>query len=374
MRLLITSAFLFFSVLTNAQNNPFSFIPTNLSATLYGQAQINGVEADSNDWIAAFDTSGNCAGASQIINYNSLGYINLVIYGDDPVTPNIDEGITGNEDFFIKIYDASENLYLDFPTYDSIISFTGWSNTNGAPLSLYNNPNTIYNFTYTPVYLNFSDSIVCTTEDSIVLTSGFPSGGVYSGNGIINNVLYPNLLNVGNNMITYTLSGISDSAVLVGYNPLATIFDVSSCNDYIWNGVTYSLTGTYYDTLSSSISGCDSIITLNLTINSPTVSTSYIKACDSYLWNGNNYTQSGVYQWNGTNHLGCDSTAILNLNLGYSDSTFQQLVSCDSIFGTGIILTVLEFTLTHLILVAQSKRLVMCMVLLIMIIVEKKLK
>ena len=96
-----------------------------LSATFYGQAQINGVEADSNDWIAAFDTS-ECAGASQIINFNSLGYINLVIYGDDPVTPNIDEGITGNEDFFIKIYDASENLYLDFPTYDSIVSFTGW--------------------------------------------------------------------------------------------------------------------------------------------------------------------------------------------------------------------------------------------------------
>ena len=115
--------------MTNAQNNPFSFIPTNLSATFYGQAQINGVEADSNDWIAVFDTSGNCAGASQIINFNSLGYINLVIYGDDPVTPNIDEGITGNEDFFIKIYDASENLYLDFPTYDSIISFTGWKTT-----------------------------------------------------------------------------------------------------------------------------------------------------------------------------------------------------------------------------------------------------
>ncbi|MDC3229909.1 FG-GAP repeat protein, partial [Bacteroidota bacterium] len=335
MRLLTTLAFLFFSVLTNAQNNPFSFIPTNLSATLYGQAQINGVEADSNDWIAAFDSSGNCAGASQIINFNSLGYINLVIYGDDPVTPNIDEGITGNEDFFIKIYDASENLYLDFPTYDSIISFTGWSNTNGAPLSLYNNPNTIYNFTYTPVYLNFSDSIICTTDDSIVLSSGFPSGGVYSGNGIINNVLFPNLLNVGNNMITYTLSGISESAVLVGYNPLATVFDVSSCSDYNWNGVTYSLTGTYYDTLSSSISGCDSIITLNLTINSPTVSTSYIKACDSYSWNGNNYSLSGVYQWNGTNYLGCDSTAILNLNLGYTDSTFQLLVSCDSIFWNG---------------------------------------
>ena len=36
-----------------------------------------------------------------------------------------------------------------------------------------------------------------------MLSSGFPSGGEYSGNGVINNVLYPDLLNVGKNMITY---------------------------------------------------------------------------------------------------------------------------------------------------------------------------
>ena len=77
------------------------FTPTNLSGTMYGQAQINGVFCSSNDWIAAFDSSGVCAGASQIVVNSGIAYINLVIYGDDPTT-SVDEGITGNEDFLFK--------------------------------------------------------------------------------------------------------------------------------------------------------------------------------------------------------------------------------------------------------------------------------
>ena len=64
----------------------FNYVPTNQSATFYGQAQIDGIIATSNDWIAAFDTSGNCAGASQIIVNSGIAYINLVIYGDDPTS------------------------------------------------------------------------------------------------------------------------------------------------------------------------------------------------------------------------------------------------------------------------------------------------
>ena len=41
--------------------------------------------------------------------------------------------------------------------------------------------------------------------------------------------------------------------------------NISSCEDYLWNGITYTNSGTYKDTLLTS-NGCDSIITLNLTI------------------------------------------------------------------------------------------------------------
>ena len=44
-----------------------------------------------------------------------IAYINLVIYGDDPTSTTIDEGISGTEDFYLKIYDYSNGIYIDFP-------------------------------------------------------------------------------------------------------------------------------------------------------------------------------------------------------------------------------------------------------------------
>ena len=72
--------------------------------------------------------------------------------------------------------------------------------------------------------------------------------------------------------------------------------------------------------------------------------------------------------------MGCDSTAILNLNIGYTDGTSQLAVSCDSIYWNGYYLDSSGIYSYHLILVTQSKKLVIFMALLIMIMVEKQLK
>jgi len=69
------------------QPTAFFYTPTNSSGILYGQVQVNGLPASSNDWIAAFDTSGNCCGASSLIVNSGIAYIDLVIYGDDGTTP-----------------------------------------------------------------------------------------------------------------------------------------------------------------------------------------------------------------------------------------------------------------------------------------------
>jgi len=45
----------------------------------------------------------------------------------------------------------------------------------------------------------------------------------------------------------------------------------------------------------SSIIGCDSIVTLNLTIYNSSVSYDTILACDNYFWNGVSYDSSGNY-------------------------------------------------------------------------------
>ena len=95
----------------------FEFIPTPLSGIFQGIAMIDGSPPTGNDWIAAFDEEGNCAGAQQLTIFEGQAYINLAIYGDDPLSPNVDEGMNDGENFFLVIYDDSEDAYLISVSY-----------------------------------------------------------------------------------------------------------------------------------------------------------------------------------------------------------------------------------------------------------------
>ncbi|GBL34841.1 serine-rich adhesin for platelets [Filimonas sp.] len=91
---------------------------------------------------------------------------------------------------------------------------------------------------------------------------------------------------------------------------------VSACESYSWNGNTYTQSGTYTHTYTSS-NGCDSIHTLYLTIYYTTYSVSNIAVVSTYLWpsNGVTYTTGGVYTMTTTNMNGCDSILTLNLTV-----------------------------------------------------------
>ncbi|MEI2747371.1 MAG: hypothetical protein V9E88_01255 [Ferruginibacter sp.] len=92
------------------------------------------------------------------------------------------------------------------------------------------------------------------------------------------------------------------------------------CNNdlpYIWNGNSYTASGTYSVTLTSS-SGCDSVAILSLTINDVVTSTTNVSVCSNqlpYTWNGNNYTTSGIYTATLISAAGCDSIATLRFTV-----------------------------------------------------------
>ena len=67
-------------------------------------------------------------------------------------------------------------------------------------------------------------------------------------------------------------------------------------------------------------SGCDSISTAIITINTSTFDTTSIIATDNYLWpiDGVNYTSSGIYVNISTDSLGCNLTQVLNLTINIS--------------------------------------------------------
>ena len=89
-----------------------------------------------------------------------------------------------------------------------------------------------------------------------------------------------------------------------------------------WNGETYTESDTY-TFMFTNAAGCDSVATLNLTINNSSSSTQDVSECYSYQWNGITYSESGVYTFDTTNAVGCDSTATLNLTI--LDSRPQQM-------------------------------------------------
>ncbi len=117
-------------------------------------------------------------------------------------------------------------------------------------------------------------------------------------------------------------------------NSTSSIIDTISCDSFTWsvNGMVYNTSGTYYETLSNN-NGCDSILTLNLTINNSTISTMNITACSSYTWvqNGFVYYNSGSYFDTLTSSTGCDSILLLNLSIDSLDNSVLNVG--DSLFS-----------------------------------------
>ena len=114
----------------------------------------------------------------------------------------------------------------------------------------------------------------------------------------------------------------------------ATSVTVTACDAFTWatSGVGYNTSGVYPVTLTNVI-GCDSIVTLNLTINNSNGSLETISACGSYYWvaNGVSYTNSGTYMVSLQNLAGCDSIATLDLTINTSSSSSQTVSVCDSL-------------------------------------------
>ena len=94
----------------------------------------------------------------------------------------------------------------------------------------------------------------------------------------------------------------------------SNIDTVNSCNSYSWNGNTYTQSGIYYDSLSS-LNGCDSVNILSLIISGNIFTVDTVAACQSYIWNGNQYDSSGVYIDTVLSSVACDSIQTLYLTI-----------------------------------------------------------
>jgi hypothetical protein len=132
-----------------------------------------------------------------------------------------------------------------------------------------------------------------------------------------------NVYTANNNTATFTLTNTVGCDSIVTLNLTVNPIINTSLNDticpglsYMFNGQSLSVGGTYYDTLTAS-SGCDSIITLNLTID-PVINTTLNETIcfgESYNFNGQLLTVSGTYYDTVPSITQCIGIVTLNLNV-----------------------------------------------------------
>jgi len=121
------------------------------------------------------------------------------------------------------------------------------------------------------------------------------------------------ILASGSETATASLAGYSFSRSL-RLDPITGELVATDCDSYLWNGDEYTASGDYIQVLTAS-NGCDSIVTLHLTINNSVHYSFTETATSPYIWNGTEYTETGDYTQNFTSANGCDSIVTLHLNI-----------------------------------------------------------
>ena len=144
----------------------------------------------------------------------------------------------------------------------------------------------------------------------------------------------------GSQIATLSATNGCDSMVVMTLtvNPAYNVTDEATiCASelpYEWNGVTFTEAGTQAVTLQT-VNGCDSVVTMILTVNYSTIGDTTAVACDSFTWNGTAYTETGDYEYTMTNVAGCDSVVTLRLTLNYAETAEFAETVCDSFTWNG---------------------------------------
>ena len=220
------------------------------------------------------------------------------------------------------LYTYGSTVTLTATPASACYSFNGWMNG-----SLVVSTNPTYTFTanedVTLSAVFTAMSFTETVNADVCGTSYSWNGQTYTATGLYE-------------YQTTTLAGC-DSVVtlaLVLNTPMNTTENATACDSYTWNGHTYTTSGTVTSQFVD-IHGCDATATLVLTINQSKTGTETVTNCGPYTWNGTSYATSGDYVANLTASNGCDSTVTLHLTIGSSSSTTETVSTCSSYTWNG---------------------------------------
>ena len=294
-------------------------------------------------WAKAFGGIGWDSGSSISINANgdiyTTGFFkNIADFDPGPGTISF-TSTAGSEDFFVQKLDASGN-YLWASTFggsnddrgnsididqagniyitgffEGSVDFDPGTGSNTPPFSTFGSSVFIQklddsgNLIWVESFgLNDtqSNSIIVDVTDNVYLTGSFistedfdPSPGT------------SNLTSVGTSRDVF-IHKMSQCQPNTGTDVQ------TACDSYTWiDGNTYTTSNNSATWTLTNQAGCDSVVTLDLTINNSTTGTDVQTTCDNYTWiDGNTYTASNnTATWTLSNAAGCDSVVTLDLTI-----------------------------------------------------------
>ncbi|MDT8410815.1 MAG: PKD domain-containing protein, partial [Vicingaceae bacterium] len=209
-----------------------------------------------------------------------------------------------------------------------------------APLTT--GPIANFNASATTVCVGGSITFTNTSSTSGATTYAWTFPGGTPGNA---NTIGPHTVTfntVGTQTISLTVTdanGTDNITIPIIVVPTSTGTDViTSCTPITWiDGNTYSASTTTptFTIVGGSSQGCDSIVTLNLTINSTVTGTDVITSCTPITWiDGNAYsasTTTPTFILVGGSSQGCDSIVTLNLTINSAATGTDVITSCTPI-------------------------------------------
>lgn len=236
-------------------------------------------------FVVKYDAMGNVMWARKAAGSNNdyAASVSAKVNGDCYITGNfesialrfgtdslINSSMAGGDDLFIAKYDSAGNVI--------------WTKSTSG------------------IGNEFATGIKTDEHDHVFVTGCFNFYTLTIGNDTLNYVANDDFL-VAKIFECYTTDTTLNIAACSSYT--------SPSGNYVWN-----TSGIYIDTIPNS-RGCDSVITVILTINNPTASVLTDTACGHYTSPSGNYTwsNSGTYTDTLTNAAGCDSIITINLTV-----------------------------------------------------------
>ena len=226
-----------------------------------------------------------------------------------------------------------------------------------APLCIPPSALTASNITATQADFAWTENGISTTWNIEWGGSGFTQGTGALESGVTNPYTLTGLaVNTPYDYYVQTDCGINQSAWVGPFTfttpcVLVTGTDTQvACENFIWiDGIDYTISNNtaVYTLAGAAVNGCDSIVTLDLTINNVTTGFDTQSACEAFTWiDGVNYTSdnnTATFTLVGGAVTGCDSILILNLSIDVtndagSDSIVKacenQPVDLDTLLST----------------------------------------